>query len=92
MSDLVSTVARLPHGYTAYFRLRTGPVVDVQWSPDVPRFHSSRHRRKFLEAYQLARQDFMRQVATVIGGKFAVLDTDGSNVLGVDVASPLAKH
>ena len=66
--------------------------MDVQWSPDVPRFRSSRHRRRFLEAYQLARQDFMRQVATVIGGKFAVIDTDGSNVLGVDVASPLAKH
>src|SRR5262245_26737134 len=90
--NIVSTAARLPHGYTATFRFRGGHAVDVEWLPDVPRIRSLRHRRKFLEAYQRARQAFLREVATVIGRGVAAIYTDGSKVLGVDVVSPLQKH
>jgi hypothetical protein len=52
-------------------------------------FRSHRARRRFLDAYARARQAFFAEVATVIGGVVATLDTGTG---AVDVSRPLAKH
>jgi hypothetical protein len=73
---MLEHVAKLPCGYTATFRWDNG--MKVQWEPNVPRFNSRRHQRKFLEAYANARREFMTDVAATIGGGVLVVDTDGA--------------
>ena len=58
--------------------IKPGEVVTngfcCQWSPRTPQFQQPRARRKFLEAYSVARDDFMQDVAQVIGGSVAIVD------------------
>jgi hypothetical protein len=74
ISDLIHT-AHLPLGCVAEFRW-TGGGMKVEWLPDVPVVRSPRHRRKFFEAYQAARRDFLTDVATTLGGNVGVVDID----------------
>jgi hypothetical protein len=69
-------IVKLPYGYTATFQWREG--MRIEWKPNVPRIHSARHRRKFFEAYKMARHEFMTDVAAIIGGNVLVVDGDFS--------------
>ena len=68
----------LPHGYSAEFCHSPGTPFEVRWLPDVPRIHKPRQRRKFFEAYQTARREFLGEVAAAIGGNVLVVDTDNN--------------
>lgn len=72
----ISTEARLPLGYRVTFTFSDGDV-RTEWAPAVPRIASPRHRRKLLRAYERARDDFLRDVATALDGTVAVLDGTG---------------
>jgi hypothetical protein len=78
--------AHLPHGYSATFTW--DGTLAVEWSPAVPRIHSRRHFNKFFAAYQDARRDFFRDVATTIGGAVAVGDLRGE----FEVIQPGTRH
>ena len=94
-TDAITHTARLPHGVRVKFSWRPERRLEIERDPDVPRIHSARHRRKFFEAYAAARRDFMRDVATVIGGNVAIVDvpgavTDGS--FAFEAVKPATKH
>ena len=81
--DTFTLAYRLPHGFVAEFQLdlstiKPGKIVMngfcCQWSPRTPQFQQQRARRKFLEAYTVARDDFMQGVAQMIGGSVAIVD------------------
>jgi hypothetical protein len=76
---------RLPHGFTAEFkaeldRIKPGEVNPsgntCEWSPHVPYIRSASARRKFLQAYIAVRDDFLRDLARVIGGSILNIDLD----------------
>jgi hypothetical protein len=73
----------LPYGYEVEFAV--GPFgLSREWYPACPVFRSRRAGRRFLEAYQEARADFLRDVASMLGGTVVVADTEGA----VDVIEP----
>lgn len=79
MSGPFTRSYRLPHGFTAEFRLDLANLeggLACEWSPDVPRIHSPRARRKFVEAYTMARDDFLQDIAQMIAGSVAAVDLD----------------
>ncbi|HEV2605006.1 MAG TPA: hypothetical protein VGU24_15220 [Microvirga sp.] len=85
-----STIQRtfaLPLGFKATFRWARNGLA-VEWVPAPPCIKSARHWRKFSNAYSAARRDFMRDVATAIGGNVAILDTTGE----FEVVRPGTKH
>ena len=91
----ITRTARLPHGVRVKFCWGPEHRLEVEWDPDIPRIHSARHRQKFFEAYAAARRDFMRDVATVIGGNVGMVDlpgevTDGS--LAFECVTQATKH
>jgi hypothetical protein len=75
MTGIHTRTYQLPHGYTAEFFHSPGRL-EVRWLPDVPHIREARHRRKFFEAYQAARRDFIKEVAVLIGGNILIVDTD----------------
>ena len=88
-TDTITHTARLPHGYEVEFAwLAESRHLRVRWSPDVPRIASTRHRRKFFETYAAARRDFMRDVATSIGGSVGIADLTGE----FECVRPATKH
>jgi hypothetical protein len=94
-ADTIPHTARLPHGYRVQFTWSPGSGLKVEWDPDAPRVHSARHRRKFFEAYAAARRDFLRDVATSIGGSVGVVDVPGEvtdDSFGFECVPPATKH
>jgi hypothetical protein len=75
MIGRITHTAHLPLGYVTEFRW-TGGGMKVEWLPNVPVIRSPRHRRKFFEAYEAARRDFLTDVATTLGGNVGVVDID----------------
>jgi hypothetical protein len=73
----IEHTASLPFGYRATFRWSPASGLDVQWTPDVPVIRQTRRRRRFLAAYDAARNAFLAEIATTIGGNVLVLDSDG---------------
>lgn len=66
----------LPFGCTVTFRWSANSL-SVEWEPTIPALRSQRARSQFLRAYQEARNDFLRDVATMLGGNVLVIDTNG---------------
>jgi hypothetical protein len=65
---------------------------EAEWVPSGPtNIRSPRHRRKFIEAYQAARTEYMTLVAAALGGRIGVFDV-GSSGLKVHVTDPAAQH
>jgi hypothetical protein len=94
MSPIAHT-ARLPHGFRVRFSWTAEKSLQVEWEPDVPRIQSARHRRKFFEAYATARREFMRIVATVIGGNVVIVDVPGGvtdDKFTFEAVSPATRH
>ena len=77
MTDTITRMAALPMGFRVSFSWSRADGLNVQWAPDVPTIHSPRHQRKFLKAYQDARREFMRDVATTIGSAVGVANLTG---------------
>ncbi|MER8570633.1 hypothetical protein NKH19_00740 [Mesorhizobium sp. M1338] len=73
----------LPHGYEVEFAFGSSGL-SRKWYPARPVFRSHRAGRRFLDAYRDARADFLRDVATMLGGTVVVADTEGE----VDVIEP----
>ena len=89
----IKHTAPLPYGFTAEFSWGPANALRVEWEPDVPRIRSPRRRAKFFEAYVAARREFMTNVATSIGGRFAVIDFAGDGMpITHEVVEPGVKH
>lgn len=71
-----ASTSALPYGYRVTFEWSANAMA-CEWEPGVPAIHSHRARRHFLRAYQEARNDFLRDVATMLGGNVLVIDTNG---------------
>jgi hypothetical protein len=74
---MIERTIDLPHGYRVTFRWSPAGFV-TEWDPDLPHVHQRRVRRRFLTAYDGARNDFMRDVAHAVGGSVLVLDLEGT--------------
>jgi len=89
----IKHTAHLPYGFNAGFSLDLANALRVEWEPDVPRIRSPRRRAKFFAAYVAARREFMTDVATSIGGSFAVIDFAGDGMpITHEVVEPGVKH
>ncbi len=87
MTKPLKRTAALPLGFEATFTWDDG-AMSVSWEPEVPVIQSPRHWRRFLRAYQDARRDFLRDVATTLGGNVGVADLTGE----IEVIQPATKH
>jgi hypothetical protein len=67
----------LPFGYRVTFRWN-GIDMTTAWEPDLPTIRQGRGRRKFLAAYEAARNEFLTDIATIIGGGVLVMDLEGN--------------
>jgi hypothetical protein len=67
---------KLLHGVRVTFRFDGKPPLrlECEWDPEVPEFTSPRVARRFERAYLAARNEFMREVAQLIGGTILVAD------------------
>ena len=92
-NSLIERNFDLPFGYRATFIWRRpyGPL-EVCWSPDQPFIRRPRPRRKFLEAYQAARREFLEELAVAVGGLITIVDTDLGSVSGHEVVVPPTQH
>jgi hypothetical protein len=75
MSTAIERTFQLPFGYRATFLWRPDRI-DIQWEPSLPTIRKERPRRRFIAAYEAARRSFFEEVAAVIGGSIAIIDTD----------------
>ena len=83
--------ARLPHGYRVTFRF--SPEADsimIKWEPHLPRIESRRAFRRFFDAYKSERDEFLRDIATMIGGAVVVADVGAPN--SFTTIMPEARH
>ena len=89
----IKHTAHLPNGFTAEFSWGPANALRIEWEPDVPRIRLPRRRAKFFAAYVAARREFMTDVATSIGGNFAVIDFAGDGMpITHEVVEPGVKH
>jgi hypothetical protein len=79
--------AQLPLGCQATFSMSPDGLT-VEWSPGVPHIREPPHRRKFLSAYDTARNNFLADVATIKGSPIVVADLTGS----ITIIKPGARH
>ena len=68
---------RLPGGYLASFSfdIKTS-VVEVEWEPNLP--PPEARRAGFVRAYRKARNEFLADVSSGIGGPVFVIEAGGS--------------
>ncbi len=93
--DTYTRTLPLPLGFKVTFSWSEAGSLEAQWTPDVPCIRSPRHRRKFFAAYQAARRDFIRDVATSTGKSVLVADLAGSGdeiEFKTEIIRPAAKH
>jgi hypothetical protein len=86
----------LPLGVTVGFSVVNDNVV-VHWDPDVPwklTFRSERAQNKLMNAYKRARSDFLKTLATVVGGSVIVMDPRSENhdKIEMEAVHPAVKH
>ena len=81
---------RLPHGFRATFTWSHPYSLGIEWEPDVPLIRSPRAQRRFFAAYKSARDDFVREVATMTGFTVGMIDTGDYTAL--TVIDPEARH
>ncbi len=90
----ISRVYELPFGYTATFAWTSGGL-HAAWEPAPPRIKKARARRKFFEAYKAARGEFMTEVARLLGGGIAIIDTTedgGIDLTNLQITLPPTEH
>jgi hypothetical protein len=81
----------LPFGFTAHFRFEAGRFT-IAWSPHMPAIKSARARKKFMEAYWRARDEYAEVVATAIGGRVMFLDGSPTDIVRAHVADPAERQ
>jgi hypothetical protein len=86
---MIEHMAKLPFGYSCIFRWHHGGQISAEWQPDVPEVRSPRHRRRFLEAYDRERAQFLSEVATVTGKVIGVVNLHGGEL---SICRPLVRH
>jgi hypothetical protein len=87
-TNTITRTAALPLGFTATFSWSRASGLQTEWAPEAPRIHSHHHWRRFFAAYQDARREFMRDVATAIGGAVGIADLTGE----FEVVQPATRH
>jgi hypothetical protein len=85
--NIIKHAADLPLGYRVEF-VWTGDKMRVEWLPAVPAIRSRRAWNKFRAAYNAARRDFMKMIATTTAGSILIADIDGS----MEIVRPGTKH
>jgi hypothetical protein len=88
---MIKSTSNLPDGYVATFVFDDG-CLTVEWSPGVPMIRNHRKLRRLVAAYTAARDSFMQDVATMIGGNVLVLDAPADTVDPATVAEPRVLH
>jgi hypothetical protein len=87
MSSDIKRSFDLPLGYTATFEWRGNRLV-VGWEPDIPHIQNQRALRKFLTAYESARQSFFTDIAAVMGSTVLLVDVGK----GIEALPPPVPH
>lgn len=74
---------KLPHGYRVTFVWHGDGSMDAEWEPDMPpsAFETARGTRRFYGAYELARDSFLRDVATIEKRNLLRLGNDGVAII-----------
>ena len=67
----------MPLGYRADFAFSPEMGLTCGWHLGLPQIDSPRDWRKFFVAYTEARDDFLGEVATILGGSVLVADRKG---------------
>lgn len=67
----------MPYGLVAHFSF-VGGYFECAWAPDIPSriIRKPKAKRRFIAAYTDARNDFIRDLATITGLRVAVVNTD----------------
>lgn len=67
----------MPFGLVAHFSF-VGGQFECAWAPDIPSriICKAKAKRRLIAAYTEARNDFIRDLATVTGMKLAVVNSD----------------
>jgi hypothetical protein len=96
---MITHTAKLPFGFTVEFlwidTASSPGRMQVNWTPDVPRFPSSASKRaKFFAAYVAERNIFGEMVADSLGGAVMIVDTDCRDFAHISsvIAPPTTKH
>ncbi|MDW9356158.1 hypothetical protein GOA97_18955 [Sinorhizobium meliloti] len=81
-------IFHLPFGFVVTF-VFTGESMWTNWEPDVPknRIRRPRAKRRLLAAYQDARAEFARDIATMRQGSVLIAEDDGK-ALNLTVVKP----
>ena len=87
---MITHSAQLPFGFTVEFQWQDTAMV-VSWKPRPPVIRAPRQRAKFLRAYTAARTVFIEQVARTVGGRIAMVDSDGEGFAVSHVDPPTEK-
>jgi hypothetical protein len=91
-SEAIERRFSLPFGYHATFRWHPSELLEVYWAPDPPLIRRARAQRKFFEAYQAARSEFLEEVAAVLGGNILVVDTNFKEIVGTEIIRKPTQH
>jgi hypothetical protein len=70
----------LPFGYRVTFHWN-GTALSAAWTPDLPVIRRERAHRKFVAAYVAARNEFIADIATMVGGAVLVMDPEGNTAI-----------
>jgi hypothetical protein len=94
MTVSLNRVFRLPHGFMVRFSYSEAAGLAADWHPYLPTIWSPRARRKFLAAYDAARNSFLEEIAQLIGGTVLVTDTNeaGTEIETITTIRPPAVH
>jgi hypothetical protein len=85
---------QLPHGFMVRFSYNEAVGLAADWHPYLPTIWSPRARRKFLAAYDAARNSFLQEIAQLVGGDVLVADTNeaGTEIETITTLTPPAVH
>jgi hypothetical protein len=85
----------LPFGLRATFSFSPTGGLRTDWEPDTPQktIRSDRAWNKFYKAYVKARDEFMAEVATLIGGPvLTVTMPDANGAVDTTISHPHTRH
>jgi len=93
---------RIGYGYCCEFTLDLDAIkpgsIDLaglkcEWEPSMPSISGKGAQERFVASYRRARDDFMQDIAQLLGGNVLNLDIDQyGNILATSCASPQAKN
>lgn len=86
---MMTRTAALPFGLSVMFTY-TGTGLRREWSPEMPAatIRTNRARAKLIAAYTAARDDFLKDIATLRNSAMIVADVEGGSITRVNAIEP----